>query len=217
MAQNLTDKIVERGAAFLSSEKIKARMNSETRTAIDEGTKEFYIADFYIRKKLPGFSGIVDVIKSVDQKDVGVTNLDKGFIPKGVYLALCAVGIAYAYDGQSGNAGINTPGAFRYSSSEYLSTIPTKLINSEFHLLNGNKVLMKSVRTKKFFANAYAEYGVEANDENVVLLTQPKFVDHEKQLYAQFEFSSTDNLSAPANSHYVEIRLLGVYVADRAS
>ena len=215
--QNITEHILERGAKFLASEAAKKRMDAETVSAINDGTKEFFMADFYIRKKLAGFSGIVDLIKSTDQKDVAVTNLDKGFIPKGVYMALCAVGLAYAYDAQTGNGAINTPGAFRYSSSEYLATIPTKLINSEFHLLNGNKVLAKGIRAKKFFANAYAEYGVEANDENVVILPQPKFVSHDKPLVAQFEFSATDNIAAPSNSHYVEIRLIGVYVADRAA
>lgn len=215
--QTLSEHITERGAKFLTSEAILKKLPQDVQTAMTEGTKEIVMADFYIRKKIAGFSGIVDLIKMTDQKDVGVTNLDKAYIPKGTFFALCAVGMAYAYDAQSGNAAINTPGAFRYSNSEYFTTIPTKLINSEFHLLNGNKVLFRGVRTKKFFANAYAEYGIEANDENIVILPQPKLIDHEKQVVAQLEFASSDTLTAPSNSHYIEIRLVGVYIIDRAS
>lgn len=201
--------ILERGAAFLQSPEILARMDAQTQADIKAGKKEFYLADFYARKKLPGFAGIIDIIKETDNLKCGVTSLDKGKLPDNAIMALCSVGISYGYEA----AITDKPSEQRYASSEYLNTIPTKVLNSEFKLLNGDKKLL-AARTKKFFANAYADFGSEANDENAVILPQPKLILSDKRIKAQFEFAE-DGLAAPANAHYIELRLTGVVVADR--
>lgn len=207
--QNLNTNILERGAAFLQSPEIMARFDAQTQSDIKAGKKEFYLADFYVRKKLPGFAGIIDIIKPTDTLLCGVTSLDKGKLPDGAIMALCAVGLSYGYEA----AATDKPSEQRFASSEYLNTIPTKILNSEFKLLNGDKKLL-SVRTKKFFANAYADFGSEANDENSIVLPQPKLIAGDKMIKAQFEFA-TDTLVAPINAHYIELRLTGVVVSDR--
>lgn len=208
--QNLSKTILERGAVFLQSPEILARIDDQTKADIQAGKKEFFIGDFYIRKKLNGFAGTIDVIKPTDDKKVGINNLDKGLLPQGTYMALLSIGVSYGFDAVPGN---DIPAGVRYSSAEYLNTVPTKIINSEFNLLNGDKPLAK-LRTKKFFANAYAELASEANEENGVNLPQPKLVDYRKAIKAQFEFAD-DVTAVPSGAHYVEIRLSGVYVGDR--
>jgi hypothetical protein len=209
--QTLTETIYERGARFLQTPEILARMDDQTRSDMNAGKKEFFLADFYIRKKLSGFAGTIDLIKEIDNKQVGVNNMDKGVLPTGTYMALCVVGASYALDSAAVTPDI--PAGLRYSSAEYLNTIPTKIINSEFTLLNGDKPVMK-VRTKKFFANAYAEFGGEANEENGVVLPQPKLLDYRKKIKLQLEFAE-DATAIPSGNHYLEIRLAGVYVGDR--
>lgn len=209
--QTLTETILERGARFLQTPEILARMDAQTQADIRDGKKEFFLADFYIRKKIPGFAGTIDILREQDDRKVGMNNLDKGVLPSGTYMALCCAGISYALD--AANTVPEIPAGVRYSSSEYLNTIPTKLVNSEFNILNGDKPVLKS-RTKRFFANAYAEFGGEANDENGVMLPQPKLMDYRKKVKLQFEFAD-DATAVPAGSHYVEIRLIGVYVGDR--
>lgn len=209
--QVLSETILERGARFLQTPEILARMDSQTQSDIREGKKEFFLADFFIRKKISGFAGTIDILREQDDRKVGVNSLDKAALPSGVYMALLNVGISYALDTVAPTTDI--PAGVRYSSAEYLNTIPTKLINSEFNVLNGDKPVLK-VRTKKFFANAYAEFGGEANDENGVSLPQPKLIDYRKKVKLQFEFAE-DATAIPSGAHYVEIRLVGVYVGDR--
>lgn len=209
--QTLSETILERGARFLQTPEITARMDDQTQADIKAGKKEFFLADFYIRKKIQGFAGTIDLIKEIDNRLVGVNNLDKGVLPTGTYMALCAVGISYALD--PANTVPEIPSGVRYSSAEYLNTLPTKIVNSEFNLLNGDKPVLK-VRTKKFFSNGYAEFGGEANEENGVILPQPKLLDYRKKVKAQLEFAE-DTTVVPAGTHYLEVRLMGVYVGDR--
>lgn len=209
--QTLSETILERGARFLQTPEILARMDEQTQADIRNGRKEFFLADFFIRKRIPGFAGTIDLIKEVDNRQVGINNLDKALLPTGTYMALCIAGLSYGLDPASTNPDI--PAGIRYSSSEYLNTIPTKIINSEFNLLNGDKPVLK-VRTKKFFANAYAEFAGEANEENGVVLPQPKLLDYRKKVKAQLEFAE-DNTAVPAGAHYLEVRLVGVFVGDR--
>jgi hypothetical protein len=208
--QDLKQNILERGAKLFSEPAILAMLDEQTRKDIAEGKKEFALADYYIRKKIAGFGGVVDLMKDKEVTAVGVTNFNLGKLPVGTYIAVCAVGLGYGYEG----AATNKPSEQRYSSAEYLNTIPTKILNSEFALKNGDRTLLRA-RTKKFFANAYAEFGGEANDENAVLLPTPKLMQHDKLVAANFEFAN-DGLAAPINAHYIEMRISGVMIVDRA-
>lgn len=209
--QSLSEIILERGAKFLQTPEILSRMDEQTQADIKAGKKEFFLSDFFIRKRIPGFAGTIDLIKEIDNRQVGINNLDKGLLPNGTYMALCAVGLSYAIDPTAATPDI--PAGIRYASAEYFTSLPTKIVNSEFNLLNGDKPILK-VRTKKFFANHNTEYAGEANDENSVSLPQPKLLDYRKKVKAQLEFAE-DNTVVPAGAHYIEIRLTGVHVGDR--
>jgi len=208
--QQSKNAILEAGAKFLSSDDVLARLPKQIQEDIRSGKKEFAYAEFYMRKLLSGQSGIVQVIKETDDKTAGVTNMDKGKLPEDVYMAVVGVGIAYAY-----SATLTNVRAVRYSNSEYLNTITTQFINSDFRLKNGDRTIIEA-RTKKFLANAYSEYGGEANEENAVILPQPKLIDPKKIVNAEFEFPDT-GLTAPTNNHFVEIVMYGVKVVDRVN
>ena len=207
--QKLHKDIFERCSDFLKEKNTLDKMDAQVVADIQNDKKEFYQADFFIRKKVSGFAGTVDLIESTDVKATGVTNMDKGELPSKSYLAIGAVGLSYGYS-TSGSA---APSEIRYCNSEYLNTIPTKIINSEFELKSDDKVILRC-RTKKFFSNSYADYGVEANDENAVILPSPKLASSDKKILPQLKFAS-DSLAAPSNYHFIEVRILGVYVGDR--
>ncbi len=209
--QTLSEIILERGAKFLQTPEILARMDEQTQADIKAGKKEFFLSDFFIRKRISGFAGTIDLIKEIDNRQVGINNLDKGLLPNGIYMALCQVGLGYAYDPIATTPDI--PAGLRYAGAEIFASFPTKIINSEFNILNGDKPLLKT-RTKKFFINGSSEYGSEANDENGVLLPQPKLLDYRKKVKAQLEFAE-DNTPITPGAHYLEVRLIGVHVGDR--
>lgn len=207
--QNLKSQVLDRGAAFLQLPQIKARLDKQTLTDIASQKKEFFMADFYIRKKLHSVSGIVDIIKETDSLQAGVTNIDKSKLYPGVYLALTSVGISYGFDASEQNAD-----AITYSSAiKSTPATPVKFVNSEFTLKAGGNVLLKC-RTKRFLSLTSTEYAIEANDENNLLLPVPKLIAGEKKIEALLEFA--DNGAAmPEGNHFIEIRLQGVYIGDR--
>jgi hypothetical protein len=207
MQQSKTS-ILEAGAKFLASEKVISLFPSDIQAAIKNGEKEYIVAEYYIRKKFASLGGVQKMIKETDDRVAGVTNLDKGKFPTDTYMAIVAVGLGYGYHASS--VEVTAP---RYSNSEYLNTIPTKIVNSEFTLKNGDRTII-SARAKKFFANAYSEFGVEANEENYVLLPQPKLADPKKMNTADFEFAA-DAVATPANNHFIEIVMYGVQIVDR--
>jgi len=208
MSQQTKNAMLEAGAKFLSSKEILEKLPAQIQADIAAGKKEFALAEYYIRKKFSSLGGIQQMIKETDDKVAGVNNLDKGKLPEDTYLAIVGIGLAYGYHASSTE--VTAP---RYSNSEYLNVIPTKIVNSEFRLRSGDRTIV-DVRAKKFFANAYSEYGTEANEENAVILPQPKLADPKKKLQAEFEFAA-DAVATPANNHFIEIVVFGVKIVDR--
>lgn len=202
-------------------------LDQQTQADVRSGKKEFHEADFYIRKKLQGGTGIQDLIKETDSLEACVTSIDKAKLYKGQDLLLLGIGLAYAY-----NAATTTPDTQDYTGNIYkindveadagagvvagvgvpVRYIPVSIVNSDFTLTAGGNLIFKS-RTRKFLAEATAGYAIEANDENCVLLKLPKLVKAESLLKMQMEFGA--NAPALANNHFIEVRLLGLYLADR--
>jgi len=207
--QSQNEKLLERGAAFLQDPKIMNRLSEQTRKDIQEGKKEFFLSDFYVRKKLDGFAGEIELIRVVDSAAIGITRFDKGVPIPHADIAVVAIGLAYAYDATD----LLVADQVRYASSEYLNTFPTKLVNADLVVKNGQHLIIES-RVKQFLANAYADFGVGANDENNVLLPTPKLLQARKTTTANLKFPV--NGAAPAHSHFVEVTFKGVYIADRA-
>lgn len=206
--QQLKSQVLDRGAAFLNLPQIQARMDRQTIMDIKSGKKEYYMGDFYIRKKISG-DGIVDILKETDSLQAGVTNIDKAKLYPGTFLALTAVGISYGF-----HASNTAADSIDYSTAiAGANPIPTRLVNSEFTAKVGGSTLLKA-RTKKFFTRGSVEYGVEANDENALLLPVPKLIEGDKKIELSLEFPQNGAAFATGN-HFVEIRLQGVYIGDR--
>lgn len=199
-------------------------LDQQTQADIKSGKKEFHAADFYIRKKLGGGTGIQDIIKETDSLAAAVTNIDKAKLYKGQDLLLTSIGLAYAY-----SASTTTVDTQDYSSNIYkindvvaddvmtavgvpVRYIPVGICNAEFSMSAGGNLIYKS-RVRKFLSEATAGYAAEANDENCVLLQVPKLVQAEKLLKMQLEFGA--NAAALSNNHFIEVRLQGLYLADR--
>lgn len=212
--RNYLNEIFERGSKFILSPEIVARMDEGTRKAIDANQKEVVLGEYYVRKKITATAGgIFNVLKEVDDKAPGINNMDKGYIKNGTYFALLAIGVAYGRE--AGGSTNNKPAFVRYSNSEYIDTLPTPLINSEFTISKGKKELMPTMRTANFFANAYAEYGVNSNEENMLVLTSPKLIEPKKKMGFAFEFPEVAPAFVGTDGHYVEIRMVGVSLEDR--
>lgn len=208
--QTVSKQILDRGSEFLKSPDVLSRLDSQIQADIQAGKKEFFLAEYYMRKKLPGAAGNVPVIRPEDVRAQNITNLDGGKLPLGRVFALVAVGIAYGY-----SATDVTAEKVRYSNSEYLNTIPTCVVNSDVEFTQDGKTLIEC-RTKKMVTNAFAEYGSEANEENGLVLPQPKLVKGGALLGTELKFGA-NAAALPANYHYVEVRFVGVEIRDRVN
>ncbi len=221
--QLLKETIKERAVEFFMS-KLR-EMDTQTQSDIESGKKELHTADFYVRKKLSGGTGIVKLITETDTLAPAVTNIDKAKFYPGQHMALSAIGMAYGYHATSDQVDNADYSSNIYKINDIVADdaltslgvpvryVPTSIVNSEFTLTAGSKMLYKS-RTKKFFAEANSGYAIEANDENGVLLVVPKLILAEKLLGMQLEFGQ--NAPALVNNHFIEVRLMGVFVADKA-
>jgi len=221
--QLLKETIRERAVEFFMS-KLK-EMDSQTQADIESGKKELHTADFYIRKKLSGGTGIVKIITETDTLAPAVTNIDKAKFYPGQHMALSAIGIAYGYSATSDQVDNADLSSNIYKINNVVADddmtslgvpvryIPVSIVNAEFTLTAGSKLIYKS-RAKKFFAESTGGYAAEANDENAVLLVVPKLILAEKLLGMQLEFGQ--NAPALTNNHFIEVRLQGVYVVDKA-
>ena len=206
--------LLERGAEFLKNEEIIKRMSPEMQAAVNNNDKEVVFKEYFIRKKISVETGIFDILKDTDDLQAAINNMDKGLIQKGTAFALLAVAIGYGFKDTSTD---NKPGEVRYSSAEYIDTIPTPLVNSMFTVKFGKKELMPSMRTQNIFANAYAEYRSNSNEENMVVLPSPKLLTDNKKIGLEVEYPETTGTFSSGDAHYVEVRLIGVSLEDRAA
>ena len=160
-------------------------MDAQTQADIKNGRKELHTADFYIRKKLSSGTGIVKLIVETDTLAPGVTNIDKGKLYPGNHLVITAIGLAYGYSASSANVDNGD-----YSSNIYkindvapddtmvksdvatasyqgvgvpVRYIPVGIVNSEFTLTAGGKLIFKS-RAKKFFAEATSGFAASRSE-----------------------------------------------------
>lgn len=212
--QQSKNSILEAGAKFLSDPKIMAKMPTHIQSAIASGAKEFAYAEFYFKKRFTAIQGIIDFIKETDTLTPGERNFDKGKLPVETYMALVSISVNYAFDSNS-TTGVE-PSSQNFSNSEYFNTIHKQFRNSEFELKNGNKQIIKCL-TKSFLADSLGGYGVDANEENGLVLPQPKLLLPESRITAIFEFPS-NSVTATTNStnnHFAEIILKGVKLVDR--
>lgn len=212
--QQSKNSILEAGAKFLSDPKIMAKMPTHIQSAIASGAKEFAYAEFYFKKRFTAIAGIIDFIKETDTLTPGERNFDKGKLPIETYMALVSISVNYAFDSNS-TTGVE-PSSQNFSNSEYFNTIHKQFRNSEFELKNGNKQIIKCL-TKSFLADSLGGYGVDANEENGLVLPQPKLLLPESRITAIFEFPS-NSVTATTNStnnHFAEIILKGVKLVDR--
>lgn len=207
--QSSKNTILDRAAVFLNHPSIRARIDKQTLEDISTGRKELFMADFYIRKQLSSVGGIVDIVKEIDSLQPGVTNIDKAKLYPGNYLGLSSIGLSYGYDATE----IHPDGISYSNAINGTQVIPIRFVNSDFMIKAGGNLLMKC-RTKKFLSHTALEYGIEANDENNLLLKQPKLIPSEKKIEIQIEFPANAPAMASGN-HFVEIRLEGLYIGDR--
>ena len=213
--QQSKNSILEAGAKFLSDPKIMQRLPSDIQQGIANGKKEFAYAEFYFKKRFTAITGIIDFIKETDTLVPGERNFDKGVLPVDVYMALVSVGFGYAFDTTSGGVGIE-PSAQNFSNSEYFTTIHKQVRNSEFKLKNGNRIVLECL-TKTMLADSLGGYGTDANEENGLVLPQPKLMAPKSRITAQFEFpaNSVTATTNATNNHFGEIIMRGVKIVDR--
>lgn len=221
--QLIKESIQERCSAFLM-EKL-SKMDIQTQTEVKEGRKEIHSSDFYIRKKLSGTTGIIDVILPTDSFQKGTTNIDKARLGKGQYLAVGGLMIKYAY-----HASTTTPDTQEYANNVFKTNdldpdlvtagfaiparyVPISIQNAEIVVQAGGNLIYKG-RMSEFFATSTVGFGVDANDENKKIFALPKLIPADTLISIQVLFG--DNVTALSNNHFLEVSFVGAYVGDRA-
>ncbi len=209
--------ILESGSKFLADPKILATLPTAIREAVASGAKEFAYGEFYFKKRFTAIAGIIDFIKETDTLTPGERNFDKGKLPVDTYMALVSVSVAYAFN-STGTAIGGEPSSQNYSNSEYFNTTHIQFRNSEFKLKNGNRTIVDCL-TQTFLSDSLAGYGTDANEENGLVLPQPKLLLPESQIRAVFEFpsNSTTATTNSTNNHFAKIMLKGVKLVDRVA
>lgn len=214
--QNSKTSILEAGAKFLADPKTNAKLPSDVREAIANGTKEFAYGEFYFKKRFTAIQGIIDFIKETDTLTPGERNFDKGKLPTGVYMALTSISVNYAFHATSGGVGIE-PGSQVFMNNAYTQAIHTCFRNAEIVIKNGNRTIVDCM-VKTFLSDSAISYmGANANEENGLVLPQPKLLLPESRLTAIFQFP-TSTLTATTdatNNHFGEIIFKGVKIVDR--
>lgn len=184
-------------------------LSGETLDAIKNNEKRIFTADEYHRAKFSGTQGIIKMMLPTTDREDGFTTFDKAKLEAGKVLCITGIGFRYGYSATSVAAD-----TVRYSSSEYLATFHTGIVNSELKIEAGQQEIIRC-RTSKFLANAFAEYGSSNNIENIVELEQPKIIDSKQLVNIQHQFGSGSAAPSGTQSHYGEYVFFGAVLVDK--
>ncbi|MBX3165584.1 MAG: hypothetical protein KF900_14000 [Bacteroidetes bacterium] len=209
-ARLLVDITTENGRAFIATlpPDIQAMLNSHT-AEIQDKSYEFR------RKIIIGAGGTLELLKPENVKEQGITSLDGCKLTKGTLLLVTAVSLAYGYE----NADQPAPDKVRYASSDFAAAstgVPATISNADIELRAAGKLIVeKSVR--QMIAGSIADVGVAANDDNMIVLSQPKVVTDAQQLQAILRASKNAVALAANPSHFLEVGFHGLLIAPKTA
>jgi hypothetical protein len=199
---------------------------------LKQGKKSVNAFSYYIRK-LVGKDGKVKLIESADKNVEGITNMGEGLLGKGSFLSLTDIFVAYAssesvddkpdmvvytnhiYDNTTkyvaGTVDLNSTETGNQFMPVAAQAIPTKLINAELTIKNGNDVIIPQMLLSDLLVNNRS--GVAMPGNGALALRVPKLISGELITTAEIQYPKNGTITASYN--FIEMKLIGISITNK--
>lgn len=204
------------------------KLSVDDATDIKEGRKQFESEEIFLRKKLSGTSGVIEVIDENDVQKNCVTNLSKGAIPKEKNIIVDKVGLrfgwsatdvaaaAVAYSNAEFDLGdvAQDAGADDTADTVYARRIPVQIRNAEY-VMTVDGVIVDSGRVADLLTTNVSVDATNGDAKNFKQLEYPKLFLADKRIRFDLKFPE-NGAAVPAGYYYIEVVAKGLGLGKKA-
>lgn len=204
-------------------------LSADDANDIKSGKKQFESEEIFLRKKLSGTSGLIEVIDENDVQKNCVTNLSKGAIPKEKNIIVDKIGLrfgwsatdvvaaAVAYTNTEFDLGdvAQDAGADDTTDTVYARRIPVQIRNAEY-VMTVDGVVVDSGRVADLLTSNVSVDATNGDEKNFKKLEYPKLFLADKRIRFDLKFPES-GAAVPAGYYYIEVVAKGLGLGKKSN
>ncbi len=185
----------------------KAQFTKQMQADLAAGGVRFVDSDITHSAEISEAGGIYDLLRTTNDKQVGISDFDSNKLEAGVNAAVGRIKIGY---GKAATADNKTAAAIAYSSDA--SLFPLELLRAKLIVKQDNKTLMR-LPVERF--TVAAKSTKVQGEEDVLHLGTPFVLVEQKPISIQLEFNPNAGITAGTDDHFLQVRLMGTETSSR--
>lgn len=204
-------------------------LSTDDANDIKSGKKQFEGEEIFLRKKLSGTSGVIEVIDENDVQKNCVTNLSKGAIPTEKNIVVDKIGLRFGWSATD-VAAANVPysntefdlgdvaidaGASVTTDTVYARRIPVQIRNAEY-VMTVDGIVVDSGRVADLLSTNVSNDATNGDEKNFKKLEYPKLFLAGKRVKFDLKFPE-NGTAVPAGFYYIEVVAKGLGLGKKAN
>ena len=185
----------------------KNKFPKQTQADLAAGKIRFMDSDISHTAKINDAGGIYDLLRSTNDKQVGISDFDSNKLDAGVNVGVGRIKFGY---GKAPSDDDKTAADIKYSSK--MADFPAELLRAKLIIKQDGKVLGRYPVER--FTQATDSPKVQG-EEDVLHLGTPFVLVEQKPIEIQLEFNPNAGIDAGTDDHFVQIRLMGTETSSR--
>jgi hypothetical protein len=185
----------------------KAEFTKQMQADLAAGKVRFIDSDVQHIAEISEAGGIYDLLRTTNDKTVGVSDFDSNKLEAGVNVAVGRIKIAY---GKDASANKTAPHKINFSSD--IAAFPPELLRAKMIVKQDNKTLLRLPIERFCVSDKTSKV---QGEEDVLHLGTPFVLFEQKPVNIQLEFNPEAGIIAGADDHFLQVRLMGTETAAR--
>lgn len=185
----------------------KAMFTKQMQADLAAGRIRFVDSDITHSAEISDAGGIYDLLRTTNDKQVGISDFDSNKLEAGVNAAIGRIKIGY---GKAATADSKTAADIAYSSDA--SVFPVELLRAKLIIKQDNKTLLR-LPVERF--TVAAKSTKVQGEEDVLHLGTPIVLIEQKPISIQLEFNPNAGITAGTDDHFLQVRLMGTETSSK--
>ena len=179
----------------------------QTLADLHKGKLRFMDSDIMHTAEISGAGGIFDLLRTTNDKQVGISDFDSNKLDAGINVAVGKIKIGY---GKAPSADNKTAADIVYSSK--LADFPAELLRAKLIIKQDNKVVGR-YPIERF--TQQADSTKVQGEEDALILGTPIILIEQKPIDIQLEFNPEKGMVAGTDDHFIQIRFIGTETSSK--
>jgi len=185
----------------------KAMFTKQMQADLAAGRVRFVDSDITHSAEISDAGGIYDLLRTTNDKQVGISDFDSNKLEAGVNAAIGRIKIGY---GKAATEDSKTAADIAYSSDA--SVFPVELLRAKLIIKQDNKTLLR-LPVERF--TVAAKSTKVQGEEDVLHLGTPIVLIEQKPISIQLEFNPNAGITAGTDDHFLQVRLMGTETSSK--